>query len=54
MVYKAHIELQRQEVEKQSLLACLRRNGFLAYRPDIEQGCLVPFEDDKLPMGSHR
>ena len=26
----------------------------MAYRPDLEKGCLVPFENDKLPMGSHR
>ena len=46
----------QQEVEKQSLFKCLRRNGLLAYRPDFDKGCLVPFEDEggKLPMGSHR
>jgi hypothetical protein len=54
VVYQAHIKLQQQDVESQALLACFRRNGFLAYRPDFEKGCLVPFEDDKLPMGSHR
>jgi hypothetical protein len=54
VVYQAHIKLQQQEVESQALLACFRRKGFLAYRPDFEKGCLVPFEDDKLPMGSHR
>ena len=57
IVHAAHIQVQRQNTETQNLLKCLRRNGFLAYRPNFEEKCLKKFEGsmaDDMPQGNHR
>ena len=57
IVHNAFLRLEQQNAEKGNLLACLRRNGFLAYRPDWEKRCLRPVVGElaeKLPMGNHR
>ena len=56
-MYKAHCKLVEQNNLKQNLLACLRRNGFLAYRPDWEKNCLSKVEGqlaEKYKQGNHR
>ena len=57
VVYHAYLKLEQTNNEKQNLLRCLRRNGFLAYRPDFEQKTLKPVEGklaEEMPQGNHR
>ena len=39
-------KLDADNVDTSNLLAAMRRNGFLALRPDLEQGRLVRVDDD--------
>ena len=54
-------KLEEANAASSTLLAAMRRNGYLALRPDLKQKCLVRVDDDprqkwavKFPQGSHR
>ncbi len=50
--------IKKQNEADNTLLKALRRNGFLAYRPDFEQGRLVKCDEQawarELKQGNHR
>ena len=56
-VVAAQSEMSLRQTQKNWILAGLRRNGMLAYRPDLESGELKPLQDDPVadfPQGSAR
>ena len=63
IAFKACRYVEQQNAETQLLLKCLRRNGFMSFRPDLKKKQLVKVEDileplqtwavDK-PIGGHR
>jgi hypothetical protein len=50
--------LEQETIDRNLVLAGLRRNGMLAYRPNVEKKFLYPLTDEewvsKLPFQSHR
>ena len=55
IVKHSHDQMKKKILEENSALPALRRNGHLAYRPDLSKGCLVKVDDLKwgkaYPLG---
>ena len=50
IAFQACSYVEKQNDEFQLLLMCLRRNGFLAFRPDFEKNKLIKVEDTTKPL----
>ena len=58
IVSAAHIKMHQENLDKQWVLAGLRRNYMLAYRPDFSKGHLMPVLEEGwaegMPQGTTR
>ena len=59
ITYEAVCYIEQQNLEFEVLLKALRRNGYLAYRPDFANQKLVPVDENEpwvkdKPQGNHR
>ncbi len=60
IAYECTQYLEEENLKKATVLKSVVRDGFLAYRPDFEKGCLVKaseqkwFEDLGVKLGNHR
>jgi hypothetical protein len=59
ITYEAICHIEQQKSDHEVLLKAMRRNGYLAYRPDFEQQKLIPVDESSpwvkgKPQGNHR